>query len=152
MTDYRTKASSNRSDRRNLFLLVVDSDANNFSYTSMLLHRFNYQIFIASTAEEALQMATVALRALVITAPTLKDMSGFEFMQQLREYPVTASILFIVLSRQDNLIVNRRCFDLGAVDCLYHSVSLDMLYRAVQVAAEKTPRTSMHIKTSQPVQ
>jgi CheY-like chemotaxis protein len=118
----------------------------------MLLHRFNYQIFIASTAEEALQMATVALRALVITAPTLKDMSGFEFMQQLREYPVTASILFIVLSRQDNLIVNRRCFDLGAVDCLYHSVSLDMLYRAVQVAAEKTPRTSMHIKTSQPVQ
>ncbi|HUL00659.1 MAG TPA: response regulator [Nitrospirota bacterium] len=152
MADFRAKTTSHRLDRRSRFLLVVDSDANSLSYTSMLLHRFNYQIFKASTAEEALQMATVALPALVITALTLKGMSGFELMQQLREYPITDSIPFIALSRQDNLIVKRRCFELGAVDCLYHPVSPEMLYRAVQVAAEKTPRTSMRIRTSQPVQ
>jgi CheY-like chemotaxis protein len=150
VTDQRTIASSNRDDRRSRFLLVVDSDASSMSYTSMLLHRFNYQIFKASTGEEALQMATVAVPALVITALALKGMSGFELMQQLKEYPITSSIPVIALSRQDDLIVKRRCFELGAVDCLYHPVSPEQLYRAVQVAAEKTPRTSMRVRTTRP--
>jgi CheY-like chemotaxis protein len=151
VTEQRTSASSSRADRRSRFLLVVDSDANSLSYTSMLLQRFNYQIFRATTAEEALQMATVAVPALVITAVALKGMSGFDLMQQLKDYPITAPIPVIALSRQDDMIVRRRCFELGAVDCLYHPVSPELLYRAVQVAAEKTPRTSMRIRTTRPV-
>jgi len=152
MGDYRTNNVRNKPERRSRFLLVVDSDANSLSYTPMLLHRFNYQTFKASTAEEALQMMTVAQPALIITALTLKGMNGFEFMQQLREYPITATTPFIALSQQDNLDIKRRCFELGAVDCLYHPVPPEILYRAVQVAAEKTPRTSMRVRTRQPVQ
>jgi len=149
--DHKTNVSSSSSNRRSRFLLVVDSDASSMSYTSLLLQRFNYQIFKASNAEEALQMATVAIPALVITALALKGMSGFELMQQLKDYPVTSAIPVIALSRQDDLIVKRRCFELGAVDCLYHPVAPEQLYRAVQVAAEKTPRTSMRVRTNQPV-
>jgi CheY-like chemotaxis protein len=151
VTEQKSPTAIPHSDRRSRFLLVVDSDPNSLSYTSLLLHRFNYQIFKAATAEEALQMATIALPALIITALALRGMSGFELMQQLKDYPVTASIPVIALSRQDDLIVKRRCFELGAVDCLYHPVSPDLLYRAVQLAAEKTPRTSMRIKTTQQV-
>jgi CheY-like chemotaxis protein len=147
----RTTAFSNAPDRRSRFLLVVDSDADSLSYTSMLLHRFNYQIFKAATAEEALQMATVAVPALIITALALKGMSGIELMQQLKDYPVTAPIPVIFVSSQDDEIVKRRCFELGAVDCLFHPVSPELLYRAVQVASEKIPRTSMRIKTTRPV-
>jgi len=151
VTEHRTSASSNRNDRRSRFLLVVDSDANSLSYTSLLLHRFNYQIFKATTAEEAVQMVMVAVPALIITALALKGMSGFELMQQLKDYPVTGSIPVIAVSRQDDLIVKQRCFELGAVDCLYHPVPPEILYRSVQVAAEKTPRTSMRVRTTQPV-
>jgi CheY-like chemotaxis protein len=145
-----TSVSTSRAERRSRFLLVVDSDVSGMSYTSMLLHRFNYQIFKASTAEEALQMATVAIPALVITALALKGMSGFELMQQLKDYSITSTIPVIALSSQDDLIVKRRCFELGAVDCLHHPVSPEQLYRAVQVAAEKTPRTSMRVRTTRP--
>jgi len=149
--EHRITTSSNRADRRSRFLLVVDSDTNSLSYTSLLLHRFNYQIFKAMTAEEALQMAMVAIPALIITDLVLKGMSGFEFVQQLKDYSVTASIPVIALSRQEDMIVKRRCFELGMVDCLYHPVPPEMLYRVVQVAAEKTPRTNMRIRTTRSV-
>ncbi len=132
-------------------MLVVDGDPGSLSYTSMLLHRFNYQIFKASTGEEALQMAAVALPALIITSLTLKGMSGFDFMQQLRDYPPTAALPVIAVIDQDELSVKQRCFELGAMECLSRPVSPELLYRAVQVAAEKTPRTSMRIRTTQPV-
>ena len=151
MAEQKTDDAASKPDRRSRFLLVVDSDANSLSYTSMLLHRFNYQIFKAATAEEALQMAMVAIPALIITSVALKGMSGFELMQQLRSYPVTSTIPFIALSKQDDLLVKKRCFELGAVDCLSYPLSPEHLYRAVQLAAEKMPRTSMRIRTTQPV-
>jgi CheY-like chemotaxis protein len=147
----RTTAFTKAPGRRSRFLLVVDSDTDNLSYTSMLLDRFNYQIFKATTAEEALQMATVAVPALILTALALKGTSGIELMQQLKDYPATAAIPVIVVSMQDDVNEKRSCFELGAVDCLYYPVSPELLYRAVQVASEKTPRTSMRIKTTRPV-
>lgn len=145
------KEKEKKSERRSRFLLVVDSDPDSLSYTSMLLHRFNYQIFKAATGEEAFQMAMIAIPALVITSLALKGMSGFELMEQLRSSPLTSSTPFIALSKQEDLLVKKRCFDLGAVDCLSYPLSPERLYRAVQLAAEKTPRTSMRIRTTQSV-
>lgn len=151
LVEHKIAASLSRQNRRSRFMLVVDGDPNSLAYTSLLLQRFNYQIFKASTAEEALQMASVALPALIIIALPPKGKSGFDFMQQLRDYPPTAVLPVIAISDQDDLAVKQRCFELGAVECLCRPIAPELLYRAVQVAAEKTPRTSMRIRTTQPV-
>jgi DNA-binding response OmpR family regulator len=60
-------SSSISSDRKKRFLLIVDSDANHLFYVAMLFQRFEYKICTAKTAEEALDMTSVALPALIIT-------------------------------------------------------------------------------------
>ena len=75
------------SGRRSRFLLVVDSDANNLYYTSMLLQRFNYHICSSKTAAEAREMAAVAVPALIITAHYLRDATSLELMEQLKQDP-----------------------------------------------------------------
>jgi CheY-like chemotaxis protein len=150
--DENTRSSaSGGHDRNSRFMLVVDSDANNLFYTSMLLQRFDYRICMAATAEEALQMVTVAVPSLVITALDLKGMNGIELMQQLAQNPGTAAIPVIVLTRQGDLIGDKRCREAGAADCLDKPVLAEQLFWAVEAAVETTPRTSIRIRTRLPV-
>ena len=143
--------SSGGPDRNIRFLLVVDSDANNLFYTSMLLQRFDYCISMAATAEEALAMVSVAAPALVITSLDLKGMNGLEFMRRLGQNPGTAAVPVIVLTTQDDLIGDKRCREAGATDCLEKPVLAEQLFRAVEAAVETTPRMSIRIRTNLPV-
>ncbi|MFA5073321.1 MAG: response regulator [Nitrospirota bacterium] len=146
-----TESAPDRCDTRNRFLLVVDSDITTLSQTSRILERFHYQVFKAASAEEALQMATVALPAVIITCLALKGMNGLELIEELKQYSATAPIPVIALSRQDDFFVKKRCLELGAVDCLKFPVLPEELYRVIQSSAEKTPRKSMRIQTVLPI-
>jgi CheY-like chemotaxis protein len=139
-------------DQKNRFLLVVDSDANSLYSTSMLLQRFHYKTVSAATAREALTIAAVKVPALVVTALDLKDMNGLDLAQQFRQKPGTAGVRFLVLRKQDDLIGEQGCLDQGVTCCLTRPVSVEDLYRAVQTAAEKTPRKHIRIRTLLPVQ
>lgn len=151
MAELGKNAASDQSDKKSRFLLVVDSDANNLYYTSMLLQRFNYQIKAVATAAEALVLAEVAAPSLIITALGLRDMHGLDLIRRLKQDPGIAGVPFIALLRQGNLIQERRCFELGATDCLGQPVSPDLLFRAVQAAVETTPRAYIRIRTQLPV-
>ena len=137
----------NRDERRPRFILVVDSNAQGLSSTSLLLQRFNYQVFKAASGREALDTAATALPFLIIMSLHLPDMHGFDLMQQFKEGVKTAGIPLIALSSHNDLRVKRHCFDRGAVDCLSLPVAADLLYRTVQLAGEKTPRATMRIRT-----
>jgi CheY-like chemotaxis protein len=151
MDENMRSTASGRHDRNGRFLLVVDSDANNLFYTSMLLQRFDYRICMAATAEEALAMVTVAAPSLVITSLDLKGMNGLELIRQLAQNPGTAAVPVIVLTKQGDLIGDKRCREAGAADCLDKPVLAEQLFRAVEAAVETTPRTSIRIRTSLPV-
>jgi len=138
-------------DRNNRFMLVVESDANNMFYTSMLLQRFDFRICMAATAEEALAMTSVAVPSLVITALDLEGMSGLELMQQLALNPRTASVPVIILTKQGDLVGDKRCREAGAADCLDKPVLAEQIFRAVEAAVETTPRSSIRIRTRLPV-
>lgn len=128
------------------FLLIVDSNAQSLSYTSMLLQRFNYQVFKAGSGREALDTTATALPFLILMSLQLPDMHGFDLMQQFKEDSKASAIPLIALSSQDDLRVKQHCFDLGAVDCLSLPLSAELLYRTVQLAAEKNPRATMRIR------
>jgi CheY-like chemotaxis protein len=147
MAKSRITATSNRTDRKSRYLLLVDSNANNLFYLSMLLQRLNYQIYSARTAGEAIEMATVAAPSLIVTSLDLEDMPGLRLVQQLKKDSSLADVPFIALIRRDDLIGKQQSFELGAAESLYHPVSPELLYRAVQAAVETTPRTSIRIRT-----
>lgn len=131
--------------------MVVDSNADNLSCLSALLDRFNYQFYRAASAGEALESATVAVPSLIITALGLTDMHGFELMRQLRQNPLTSQVPFIALNSHEDPDVKKRCLELGALGCLSLPLDAETLYRTVQVAVEKNPRSCMRIRTVQPV-
>jgi CheY-like chemotaxis protein len=66
------------SSGRRRFLLVVDSDVEKLFHTATLLQRFQYNIWTAKSAAEALEMAAVAVPALIITAQFLDDYEHFK--------------------------------------------------------------------------
>lgn len=151
MVESESLNSMSKPVRAPRFLLVVDSNAQGLSYTSMLLQRFNYQVFKATSGREAIETAATALPFLIIMSLHLPDMHGFDLMQQFKEDSKTSSIPLIALSSQDDPRVKRHCFDLGAVDCLSQPLAAELLYRTVQLATEETPRTSMRIRTDNQV-
>jgi CheY-like chemotaxis protein len=78
-------------------------------------------------------------------------MDGIELIRQFKKTPFTANVPLIALRKQSDLDGERLSLDLGAVDCLYHPVEAEILFRVVQIVIEKNPRTYMRIRTLQPV-
>jgi len=151
MTNHGASAASGALYRKSRFLMVVDSDAGHLSYLSMILERFNYQFFKAATAGEALESATIAVPCLIILDLHLTDMHGFDLIQRFKLNPKTSHVPVIAHSKHSDPDLKQRCFDVGAVGCLYRPIEAEALYQAVQVAVERNPRRSMRIRTVQPV-
>lgn len=150
MTDSDIKNAQSKSDKKNRSLLIVDSDVQHLSYLSQLLQRLEYRTNTAKTAKEALDTATAAVSTLIITAIDLSDMTGLNFMQLLRKKPETSRIPYIVLKKPGDSI-ERDYYRAGAACCLSKPVEIEALYQAVQAAVETTPRTSIRLRTIQPV-
>ncbi len=151
MAESRRTAGPNVSDRNSRYLLIVDGDTNTLLHTSMLLRRFDYHIYTAKTAREAIETAMGAVPALIITSLDLADMHGLDLMRQLRKNVRIAAVPFITLRTQGDVLGERQSAELGATYCLELPLSAELLYRAVQAAVETTPRASIRIRTLLPV-
>jgi CheY-like chemotaxis protein len=130
---------------RKQFLLVVDSDAGNLHYTSKLLEKFQYKVWTTGNGAEAIEIANTAMPALVVTADRLTDMAGVDLVRKFRRVPV------IVLNEKRDPTEQRTCLAAGAATCLGKPVSVEDLYRVVQVAIEPLPRMHVRINTKLPV-
>ncbi len=151
MAEFITNISSDKPARRSRFLLVVDSDADNLFYTSMLLQRFEYHICTVQSAEEALEMAIIAVPALVVTDRALKGLNGLELIRRLRQNPGTAAVPVIVLSGEHSPEIEQQCRQAGAMVCLRRPVQAEELYRFVQAGIEPKPRANIRIQIRLPV-
>jgi CheY-like chemotaxis protein len=137
--DIRPKKLSESS--RNRFLMVVDRDAGDLFYTSMLLQRFSYKVCTAMTIEEALATARVALPALfLIELPS--GMSSFDLMQHFRKEPMHSTIPVIIMAT-DTSRDNGKTSPGGGAFLLRKPVQADDLFHAVQLAIEDRPNESV---------
>ena len=151
MTGDAITASSVSSDRKKRFLLIVDSDANHLFYVAMLLQRFEYKICTAKTAEEALDMTSVALPALIITDINLMGMSGLELARRIKTDPRTAAIPVVATALNRTPLMELQCDENGCAACIRKPIQAEELYRIVQAAIETTPRNNIRIFTRLPV-
>lgn len=130
------------------FLLVVDSDLKNLHYTATLLLRFQYNIWTARSAVEALEMANVAVPSLIVVAQRLDDMPGLELIQRLLKIKGLRTVPIIVLTHKKDPLDEKACLFAGALTCLAVPVQAEDLYRVVQVAIEPMPRMNIRINTN----
>lgn len=98
MADCMIVPSSGGTRHQARFVVLVDADAHLLFTLAMLLQRFNYHVCTAKTGEEALEMITVAVPSLVITALVLPGMSGLDLLNRLRQDPRTQSVPVIALT------------------------------------------------------
>ena len=147
-----TKSSiTNTEGRKSRFLLVVDSNANDLIYVSMLLQRFEYNICTAKTGVEAVELSSVSVPSLIIADMDLSDMKGLELIKRLKREQRTANIRVIVKIVKHTSEKERLCVLAGAFACIRNPVQAEDLYRAVQAAIESTPRKTIRIPTHLPV-
>lgn len=147
MTANSSSSVSHPAGRRR-FLLVVDSDVKQLFHTATLLQRFQYNIWTAHSAAEALEMASVAVPALIVTAQFLDDLPGLELIQQLQRIKRLRTVPIVVLTQKTDPANERDCLFAGALTCLSMPVQAEDLYRVIQVAVEPLPRMNIRINTS----
>jgi len=139
--------TGNTSGRNSRFLLVVDSDANDLMYVSMLLQRFEYKICAAKKGEEAIELTSVSVPALIIANMDLADMNVLELIKRLKREQRTANLPIIVKTAEHTQDKDLLCIQAGAFACIRNPVQAEELYRTVQAAIETTPRKNIRIPT-----
>lgn len=137
-----------KQERARRFLLVVDGNARDSSYTGLLLQQFGYNVCTLQTAQQALEIMTAALPALIITELALPGANGLELLTQVRKNARTASIPVIILTSVSSSPIEQRCVQAGCAVYLKKPVQAEDLYRAVQAVIEETPRQVLRISTS----
>ncbi len=139
------------SDRKNRFLMIVDYDANDLFSNAMLFQRFGYNICTARTAEEAFDMAGVAVPALIVAATELPGIGLVGLLKKLRGNPPTASVPVIAMSSSGSPVLRTHCIEAGASECVAKPINIEEMYRAVQAAVEATPRENIRIRVRFPI-
>lgn len=134
-------------NRKVRYILIVESKTTDLFYDSMLLQRFEYRVCTVNSAGQAIELASMALPALVIADLYLPGMSGVDLIRLLRQDPRTFSLPVILLTPSGDQSGERRCRAAGAIACLIKPVQAEELYRTVQAAIEATPRSSIRIRT-----
>ncbi len=151
MAEGKPGSAEAASSDRDRIIMIVDSNANDLFYVSILLQRLGYHVCSAKTAEDALEMLSAALPAVIITELNPSPLNGMSSLERFKQDPRTASLPVIVLALSGDMIARKRCLEAGATDLLTKPVRADELYRVVQAAIEPNPRERIRIPTNIPL-
>jgi len=142
--------ASSEPGRKNRYLLVVNGRLEDLNYTAMILQRFSYPVFTAQNGQQALDMISLVMPALIITDLVLPDMSGLDLLRRAGEKARFLHVI-LLLPEADAKVEERSVEIGGAIPCLTKPVSAEDLYRTIQSVIEATPRTNIRIPTALPV-
>lgn len=136
--------------RKNRYLLVVNGRLDDLNYTAMILQRFSYPVFTAQNGQQALDMISLVMPALMITDLVLPDMGGLDLLRKVGEKARFLQVI-LLLPSTDAKVEDRFVEIGGAIPCLTKPVLAEDLYRTIQAVIETTPRSNIRIPTALPV-
>jgi two-component system response regulator MprA len=117
-------------------VVVVDDDERLLALARLALQKQGIRVSTASTAEEARRLVVADAPDLVILDIVLPDMSGWEFLRQIRE---SDDCLVMLLSGRDSDIDKARGLDLGADDYLTKPFSFLEFEARVRALLRRAP-------------
>ena len=136
---------------RRRFVLVVDGSDRSRQFLSTLLKQFDYEPYAVSTAEEAVELATVIGPVLIVAAGQISDdCSAIQLIRSYKSANPECTAPFIVLIAQSEPGFERDCLNAGALTCLRAPVTFENFYRVIQIAIEPIPRMTIRINTNLP--
>ncbi len=144
-------ASSPAGKHRHRSILVVGNKAQDLLFISLVLQRFNYEVFVAHNVAQALERVAKAVPALILSDLVLPGMSGIDLFLLLKQDKQTASVPMVFMIPMSDAAAERRCTDIGAMACVPKPVQAEELYRTVQAILEPIPRADIRIDTKLPV-
>jgi PAS domain S-box-containing protein len=109
-------------------ILLIDDDANALHVTSRILARLSVDVTAVSSAKQGLQTADLGEVALILVDLNMPEMSGLEFIRELRSSEHTKYVPVIFITGADYSSESKRAaYDLGAVDFLHKPVDSRVL-------------------------
>ncbi|MGJ7918077.1 diguanylate cyclase [Massilia sp. LXY-6] len=97
-------------------ILIVDDAPDNVALLRTMMLRQDYQAFVATSGERALEIAQRIKPDLVLLDVVMAGMDGLETCRRVKAHPVTARIPVIFMSARGHTEDIVAGFDIGAVD------------------------------------
>ncbi len=121
----------------NMKVLVIDDEPQIRRALRIGLEQNNYQVFLAASGEEGLDLAASRSPDLIILDLAMPGKNGFDVCRELREWSKTPVIVLSVRDREEDKI---KALDLGADDYLTKPFGIgELLARARAVMRRKSP-------------
>ncbi len=136
---------------RNRSIVVAGNKTLELLSLALLLQRFEYEVFSAHTAAEALERISAKRPALIITDLVLPGMSGMDLFRLLKQDLRTAFIPVVFVIPPSDVASDRLCMESGAKACISKPIHAEELFRTVQELIEPKPRAGIRIDTRLPV-
>ncbi len=129
-------------------ILIVDSDPQNLVFMSMIIQRLGYRSCSALGVGHALEIASAAPPALVITELHLKGLSGLDLLERLRQKPGTSAVPVVMMARELTPELEQQCCRAGAIACIGKPVQANALYEVIHPVMDPgSRRKSIRIRT-----
>lgn len=133
--------------RKGRFILVMDPNAVERFYTTMLLQRFAYSVCNVNTPSEAMEFMSTARPSLVVADAGGDGAGGIELLKRMKNNPHVHAVPVIVLSSSPTQAMEAECRAAGCREFLKKPPRAEELYRIVQHLVEKTPRRNLRVTT-----
>jgi len=140
---------ANKHGRRSI--VAAGSTSRNMLTLSLLLQRFGYEVFAATTAALVIERISANQPALIIADLTLPDMSGTDLLQKLRKTQNVKPVPMVFMVPSGDAAAENRCLGYGAAGCITKPVLAEELFWIVQQIIEPKPRSCMRIGARMPV-
>ncbi len=127
-------------------VLLVDDNPTNLQVLYQALEAQGYELLIAQSGEEALEIAAVAKPALILLDINMPGMDGFETCTRLKADEATREIVIIFLSARDQVQDKVQGLQMGAVDYVSKPFQFEEVVARVNTQLElKRAREELHV-------
>ncbi|MGD2156899.1 MAG: response regulator [Anaerolineales bacterium] len=113
-------------------ILFIDDDPYTLDAYTKAVEIFGHQAILASSGQQALDLAAEKCPDLIMLDVRMPDMDGFELLAHLQEDDATSSIPVVMLSAGPELDAAEQAKTAGAVDYLNKPVRLNKLIDTIQ--------------------
>jgi CheY-like chemotaxis protein len=126
-------------------IAVVGNKTQDILSLSFLLQRFDYEVAVANTAAQALDLVSSYRPALVISDVVLPGMSGLDLLHLLKQDDRTTSLPVVFMVPLSDAGAESRSLGMGAAGCITKPIQVEELYRAIQEIIEPRPRAYIRV-------
>ncbi len=123
-----------------LKVLVVDDDKGMLFLLKKVLCKYDYEVFTASSAEEALELLKMTTPHIIISDIMMPGMDGFEFCKKVKEDERFEDVEFIFLTAKDASEYEAIGLDIGADDFIEKPFCVDRFIARLNARKRKVLR------------